>query len=210
MLGADATDVFILNLVINISASGLFGYLAKRELDFGRRSLGVLAGCPQARDLPLESYTGGNKAGGSLARAVRSATRLDALIRVADVIVVAGRARDVVDAVLEYKATAEKESEDVALVACAIDGGELDTSELGGDSLAVSAAAVDIDSETETTRAWIDWVDRVERSRREVTIFRIPRRDPGRGMGDAYSVAVGLPKKIDLAGHISGSAPQAR
>lgn len=133
-LGADAPDVFLFNTAINLPAALAFGALARREVVFGRRALGVIAGCPEARDLPL-----GKK------------------LRLGDVKdgawVVAGRARDLVDVLLKA------EIGEARLVAVAVDAGALEEQVLGEK---VWAPAMEGDGK-KAWDAWLGGVERSRR-----------------------------------------------
>lgn len=133
-LGRDAPDVFLFNMAINLPAALAFGALARREVVFGRRALGVIASCPEARDLPV-----GKK------------------LRLGDVKdgvwVVAGRARDLVDVLLKA------EIGEARVVAVAVDAGALEEQVLGEK---VWAPAMEGDGK-KAWDAWLGGVERSRR-----------------------------------------------
>jgi Low psii accumulation1 / Rep27 len=188
LLGADAIDVYGVNCLVNVPAVLLFGWLAKREVDFGRRALGIIAKCSQARDLPLEAPPGVSSA----------PRRVGDLVLKGDLYIVAGRARDVADALLDSGGG----DDTPAIVACALDTGVLDATYLGLHvSVAASCApqgAQGVKADSEEWRAWGPWAGRVKRGRRDVAVFYLPKGDLARGLGDEYVLAVGAPGKVDL------------
>lgn len=171
-LGADPLDVFAVNLGVNAPAVALFGFLAKREADFGRRALGVIAGCPEARDLPIDSRLRVGAIGDS-----------DAVV-----FVLAGRARDLADVLVRSELDA------CSVVAVAVDAGELDPIHLGP-----RVWAPNLGDDADTNRAWVSWLNGVKRQRKEIAVFRIRGAGSAVGMGEEYLVVVGEPSKLDLS-----------
>lgn len=181
LLGADAVDVYAVNMAVNAPAIALFVFLAKREADFGRRSLGVLARCPEARDLPLGGRLRVGGAGG------------------AEVLhVVAGRARDVAEVLLRTDVTG------VSLVAVAVDAGRLDQLVLGP-----RVWAPELEDDPDSKTAWDAWLEDVNRPRKHVAVFRLPNAKQAKGLGGEYVVAVDDAENLDLTALLNGDREQA-
>lgn len=195
-LGKDAPDIVALNCSINIPAVVVFGWLAKREIDFGRRALGVIAKCTEARDLPLQKPLHGS-ARFAAGRFGSSDVRLEVMRGRSDqdLYVLVGRARDVAD-VLVGAALQENDFPPV-IVAVALDAGALDPTYLGP-SVVCGRIGPPSERENSDRRAWEGWLSHVRRPRKSVAIFRIPRTDNARGMGEEYLARVEEPASLDL------------
>lgn len=183
----DAPTQVAQNVVVDIAAIGLFGYLAWREIQFGRRSLNSLAGQPEARDLQVMVLNEGAVqavpiVGGGSGR------RLGTLFKGKDVVVVAGRAVDV----QKYLGRVAGEGgERVAVVALATDA-------RGEEENAFEGAVAVASGEADNTRDWSAWIGDAVPPRKNVALFRIDAGDDGRKAANAYIVAVGEPMTMPL------------
>lgn len=193
-LGKDALDVVALNCLINIPAVGLFGWLAKREADFGRRALGVIAKCTEARDLPLQKMSQRSGLFGGLGA---QEPRLESVRRRTgrDVYVVAGRAREVADVLV--RASLSDNDNPPVIVAVALDAGALDPTYLGP-TVVCGQIGSPAERDSSDRRAWEGWLAQVRRPRKNIAVFRIPKNDSGRGMGDEYLLQVQEPASLDF------------
>lgn len=207
------------NVAIDITAVTLFGYLTRREFEFGRRSLNSLAGIPQPRDLRiiLNNYQPksnnivakwwrrrrNNSAGSSNENDNDSASQLiGELLKKADaILIVAGGRSDV----LKYIERCEKEAEynvnttDIssygkvhpALIAFATDGGFP-----GG--MGVEAATAVATTGVEGKTDWVAWLGEAVPPRRNVALFRIEGEEGARETASECVVAVDDPAVLPL------------
>lgn len=186
----DAPAQVAQNVVVDIAAIGLFGYLAWREVQFGRRSLNSLAGQPEARDLRVMVIDEGAMQGVPVVGG-GSGRRLGALFQGKDVVVVAGRAVDV----HKYLGRVAGEGgKSLAVVALATDARGEEENDFEG---AVAVAS----GEADNTKDWSAWIGDAVPPRKNVALFRIDAGDDGRSAANAYVVAVGEPMTVPLPGN---------
>lgn len=179
------------NVAVDVLAIGLFGYLAWREVQFGRRSLNSLAGRPEARDLQVMVLgNGATKAapvvGGSSGR------RLGTLLKGNDVVVVAGRAADVRKYLI--RVDGDKDAANGAVVVA------LPTDMRREEENAFEGATAVASGEAENAKDWSAWIGDAIPPKRNVALFRIEAGDNGRSAANVYVVAVGEPSSLPLPG----------
>lgn len=180
------------NVAVDIVAIGLFGYLAWREVQFGRRSLNSLAGSPEARDLQVMVLGEGATQAAPVVGG-GSGRRLGALFKGKDVIVVAGRAMDV----RKYltRVDADGDSSGGAVVVA------LPTDTQGQEDNAFEGAVAVASGEADNTKDWSAWIGDAVPPRKNVALFRIGAGDDGRSAANAYVVAVGEPMVLPMPGN---------
>lgn len=186
--GDDAPAQVAQNVAVDMIAVGLFGYLAWREVQFGRRSLNSLAGRPEARDLQVmvldEKATQAAPVVGN-----GSGRRLGSLFREKDVVVVAGRAIDV----RKYLGRVHAGEGGVNLSVVTA----LPTDAQRQDDAFEGAAAV-ASGEADNTKDWTSWIGDAVPPRRNVALFSIEAGDKGQSAANTYVVAVGDPMTLPL------------
>lgn len=170
------------NIAVDIVAISLFGYLAWREAQFGRRSLNSLAGCPQARDLKIVSLDNGSRKGALPFGGGAKVKRLDALLG-RDVVLVAGRAADV-------RKYLDRGGGGVRVVVVATDS----RNEEEGFEGATAVAS----GEAEHSKDWAAWLGDAVPPKKNIALFRIQEGDGGGKAANAYIVDVGLPTDLPL------------
>lgn len=188
------------NVAIDISAIALFGYLTWREVDFGRRSLNSIAGCPQPRDLPIIRQSASESSSFNLPFFNRSSNsssnneRLSSALRTSDVVIAAGRTVDLrkyLDRCMEqanYNSAApstEYDSLHPTLVAFSTDRRD-NTDSLTGATVAPSPVE-------DSMKDWINWLGDAIPPRRNIALFRIEANDSARESANAYVVTVDDP-----------------
>lgn len=173
------------NVAIDIVAISLFGYLAWREVQFGRRSLNSIAGCPQTCDLKVVVPNSGTANNGLSLRNSNSGAkvrRMEALLG-GDVVVVSGRGVDV-KKYLERGGAGEG----LSVVAMITDGGEA-TEEFEGVAAVASGEADDM-------KDWVAWLGDAVPPRKNISLFRIAQGQGSGKSASGYVVAVGLPTDL--------------
>lgn len=176
--GKDAFDVAAVNGAVDATAVLLFGALAWREAEFGRRSVNSIAGAVQARDLPVlaSPELGGRK------------TRLSSLLKRRDVVVAAGRSKDVT----AYFARAGVAGDPgIATVLFATDSAQHE------DSNDCNTDAV-VPSDEDAVRDWVSWLGDAVPPRRSVVLFRVPRGDKQDERARAFIVCADDPEVLPL------------
>lgn len=195
----DAPAQVAQNVAVDIAAIGLFGYLAWREVQFGRRSLNSLAGRPEARDLRVmvldEKATQAAPIVGN-----GSGRRLGALFRGGDVIVVAGRAADVRKYLGRIDAS-ERVTGTPLVVA-------LPTDVQGEEENAFEGAIAVASGEAENTKDWSSWIGDAVPPKRNVVLFKIESGDKGQSAARAYIVGVGEPMTLPMPADAKSASSQ--
>lgn len=178
----DGLQQVSLNIAVDVLAISLFGYLAWTQVQFGRRSLNSIAGCPQARDLKILQLDNSSHIPALPFRGSAKLKRLDSLLG-RDVVIVAGRAVDV-------EKYLERSAGGVRIVVVATDS----TSQDNHFDRATAVAS----GEADHIKDWAAWLGDAVPPRKNIALFRIQEGDGGRNAANTYIVDVGSPTDLPL------------